>query len=110
MECICNSPDFIFVNEKGEISRGWNKMKVVISRLIKATEWRKLTINEISSFRSGDEVYSLGLATWNFNLNDGSEIKFNEVWTDVVKIINVKLVYIVDHAHDLTPFKQNLEH
>ena len=110
MECIWNSPNFIFVNEKGEISRGWNKMKVVISGLINATEWRKLTINEISSFRSGDAVYSVGLATWNFKLKDGPEIKFNEVWTDVAKRINGKFVYIVDHAHDLTPFQQNLEH
>lgn len=104
MECIWNSPDFIFVSEKGQISRGWNNMKVGVEGLMNATEWRKLTVDEISSFRLGDAVYSVGVATWNFKLKNGPEIKFKEVWTDVAKRIDGKFVYVVDHAHDLTPF------
>ena len=104
MECVWNSPDFIFVNADGQITRGWDNMRAGVEGLINSTEWRELTVDEISSFKLGDEVYSVGLATWKFQLKGGSYVEFQEVWTDVAKRIDGKFVYIVDHAHDLTPF------
>lgn len=104
MECIWNSPDFVFVSQNGEITRGYNNMKVIAEGIINATEWRTLKVKQISSFKAGDAVYSVGIATWDYKLKNGPEITFDEVWTDVAKRVHGKFVYLVDHTHDLTPF------
>ena len=85
MDCIWNSPDFIFVSESGQIVRGWDNMRAGVEAMMNATEWRELTVDEVSSFRLGDEVYSVGIATWKFQLKGGPYVEFEEVWTDVAK-------------------------
>jgi ketosteroid isomerase-like protein len=104
MSCFWNSPDFIFVSESGVITRGWDNMKAGVTGMINATESRKLTVQSVSRFRVGDEVYSVGIATWELQIKEGPKVEFQEVWTDVAKKVKGNWVYLVDHAHDLTPF------
>ena len=110
MSCFWNSPDFIFVSENGVITRGWDNMKVGVTGMINATSSRELTVQSVSRFRVGDEVYSVGTATWDLQFKPevlgGAHIVFQEVWTDVAKKVKGNWVYLVDHAHDLTPFSQ----
>ena len=68
MSCFWNSPDFIFVSESGVITRGWDNMKAGVTGMINSTEWRELTVQSVSRFRVGDEVYSVGIATWKFQI------------------------------------------
>ena len=105
MSCWYNSPNTLLVLENGIVVQGYENIYAGTEQLISATEWRTLTVDEIiSRFRVNDEVYTVGKATWHYKLVGGPEVTFQEVWTDVAKKISGKWVYIVDHAHDLTPF------
>ena len=105
MSCFWNSPNTLLVLENGVVVQGWDNIYVGIEGLIAATEWRTLTVDEIiSQFRIGDEVYTVGKATWHYQVIGGPEVQFQEVWTDVAKKVKGNWVYVVDHAHDLTPF------
>ena len=50
MSCFWNSPDFIFVSEKGDIVRGWDDMKIGVTGMINATETRELTVQSVRRF------------------------------------------------------------
>ena len=105
MSCWWKSPNTLLVLENGIVVQGWDNIKIGTIGLINATEWRTLTVDEIiSRFRFGDEVYTVGKATWHYKIVNGPEIQFQEVWTDVAKKVGGNWVYVVDHAHDLTPF------
>ena len=107
MKCFWNSPDVILVLENGFVVRGWDNIRAGVQGMIEAHEYLNLEVNEVSRFRLGDEVYSVGTATWTRTLKDefgGETTTLVERWTDVTRKVNGKWVYIVDHAHDLTPF------
>lgn len=73
--------------------------------MIDAHEYPNLEVNEISRFRLGEEVHSVGTATWTRTLKDefgGGTTTFVERWTDVTRKVNGEWVYIVDHAHEPT--------
>jgi ketosteroid isomerase-like protein len=107
MSCWWNSPNTLLVLENGVVVQGYDNIYAGVEGLINGTEWRTLTVDEIiSRFRVNDEVYTVGKATWHYKIIDGPEISFQEVWTDVAKKVGGKWVYVVDHAHDLTPFSQ----
>lgn len=107
MECFWNSPDVILVLENGLVVRGWENIRAGLQAMIDAHEELNLEVNEVSRFRFGEAVHSIGTATWTRTLKDefgGGTTTFVERWTDVSRKVNGKWVYIVDHAHDLTPF------
>jgi hypothetical protein len=92
------------VNSNGTITRGWDNMKAEFEQFVDSTEWRELSGESISTFQHGDAFYTVGICKWKFQLKNGPLVEFREVWTDVSKVIDGKLVYIVNHPHDLTPF------
>lgn len=105
MSCWWNSPNTLLVLENGVVVVGYDNISAGIEQFINSTEWRTLTVDElISRFRVNDEVYTVGKATWTYQVINGPLVTFQEVWTDVVKKINGNWVIVVDHAHDLTPF------
>jgi len=104
MSCLWNSPNFIMITSNGNILQGWDNMRADTEQFINSTEWREISLESRKSFRHDNEIYTVGTAKWKFQLKDGPLVEFREVWTDVSKRINGNLVYILNHAHDLTPF------
>ena len=107
MACFWNSPDAVLVLEDGSVIRGWRNIRDGVQGMIDGHENLGLTVNEVSRFRLGDEVISVGTATWTRTLKEelgGGTKTFVERWTDVSRKVDGKWVYVMDHAHDLTPF------
>jgi len=107
MDCFWNSPDLVLVLENGFVVRGWDNVRFGVEMMLNSHDAVLLEVNEVSRFRLGANVYSVGTATWTRTAN-GVSTSFVETWTDVAKKVNGKWVYIMDHAHDLTPFAQPL--
>jgi hypothetical protein len=99
----------ILVLQDGVVVRGWDNIRIRagIQGMMDAHEYLNLEVNEVSRFRLGADVFAVGTATWTMTLEEefgGETTTFVERWTDVTRKVNGKWVYIVDHAHDLTPF------
>jgi ketosteroid isomerase-like protein len=107
MDCFWNSPDLILCLEDGFVVRGWDNVRFGVQMLMDGHDALLLEVNEVSRFRLGANVYSVGTATWTRTAN-GVTTSFVERWTDVARKVNGNWVYITDHAHDLTPFTQVL--
>ena len=99
MECWWNDPQAVLVLEIGWVIRGWDNIKAGMQQAMSANETFHLEVNYVNRFRVGKNIYAVGVATW--SRDDGT---FQEVWTDVATLVDGKLVYVMDHAHDLRPF------
>ena len=107
MECWWNSPDVTLVLENGTVVRGWDNIRAGVEMLMDAHIELNLEVDEISRFRLGETVYAVGTATWTRTLKPeygGETTVFTEHWTDAARQIKGQWVYVIDHAHDLTPF------
>ena len=107
MSCWWQSPDVTLVLENGIVVRGYDNIRAGVEGLMEAHSYLNVEVLEISRFRLGDEVYAVGTAVWTRTLKPeygGGTTSFTERWTDVARKINGTWVYVVDHAHDLTPF------
>jgi ketosteroid isomerase-like protein len=107
MECFWHSPEVVLVLENGTVVRGWQDIRAGVQGMIDAHAQLSLVVNEVSRFRLGDEVHSVGTATWTRTLKEelgGGTTTFVERWTDVSRKVDGRWVYVVDHAHDLRPF------
>jgi len=92
MECWLKSPDAVLVIEIGWIVQGWDNIRAGVQNMMETTTNLHLEVIDRC-------IYSVGLATWTRD-----NLIFQEVWTDVATISDGKLVFVMDHAHDLTPF------
>lgn len=104
MSCFWNSPDVILVLENGQVVRGWDNIRMGVQNTIENTDARSVVVDEVEQFRLGENVYSVGTATWTITPKGGTEFSYTERWTDVIRKVSGQWVYLVDHAHDLTPF------
>lgn len=106
MSCFWNSPKLINVGANGQVTHGWDANYAGVEGLFNVTEpgSREVTIDELSQFVLNNELYTVGLATIKFKFIDGPLVEYQEVWTDVTRKIKGKLVIVMNHAHDLTPF------
>ena len=107
MSCWWNSPDVTLVLENGTVVQGWENIRNGMEFLMGACEELNVEVHEITKFRVDNTIYSFGTATWTrvFKPEFGGQTEvFTERWTDTARKINGQWVYIIDHAHDLTPF------
>ncbi len=58
----------------------------------------KLTVNESSSLPIGDAVMTIGTARYDLRTTSVPSVKIVEVWTDVMRKIDGRWVYVLDQA------------
>ena len=103
MSCFWNSPDLILVVYDGTVFRGFDNVRKAIEQLFTQCETLSLVIDEVSHVRQGESVFAVGTATYQMKTNDGLSQKVTERWTDVRRKVDGRWVYVMDHAHALTP-------
>jgi ketosteroid isomerase-like protein len=102
MDCIWDSPDFIFVGTDGTVYLGSDSFRKETEKWFAEFETIGLELNDLKLVPAGDSVFAVGKCTYEFKTGDRSSSTLREVWTDVRQKIGAKWIYVLDHAHALT--------
>ena len=97
MAFFWDSPDLIVVLF-GNLLRGEEAVRASIAQMFKHNESIKVTILESRSVPVGDAVMTVGTATYDLKPKNGTSVQIVEVWTDLIRKIDGRWVYVLDHA------------
>ena len=103
MSCFWNNPDCILVVHDGTVYHGFEEIRAAIEQMFAECETISLDIDEVSHIRQGNSVFAVGTATYVLITTEEASQKLTVRWTHVRRKENGRWVYVMDHAHALTP-------
>ncbi len=97
MACFIDSPELV-VLLYGKLLRGPAALRQFLTEMFSNTRAVRVEINEVTHWNSGETVFAVGTATFEFEALDGTKSTVKECWTDARQKVVGRWVYVLDHA------------